>query len=409
LSRSLGLPVHSVPAAGRSVSSMDAPVLEAVRDLLPDLAARAERCERERDVPVESIAALQETGVFRMLQPARWGGFESDPVDFYEVVRTVASACGSTGWVASVVGVHPWQLALFPDAAQQDVWGEDSSTLVSSSYAPTGRLVPVDGGYEASGRWSFSSGSSHCRWVLLGAIVMGQDGRPVDFLTIVVPRSDYTIEDVWDVVGLRGTGSNDVVLDKVFVPEHRTLSFNDVSALRCPGQAENDAPLYRLPFGTVFSYTITTPLIGIALGAYEAHVERMRERVRMSYGGQKVASDAFAHVRVARAASDIDAAWLQLERNLDEQMAHAVAGEPIPMELRLRARRDQVRGTERALDSIALLFKNSGGHSLKSGTRVERAWRDGNAASVHAANDVERWLAMYGRGAFGLPTEDAMV
>ena len=383
-------------------------VLEAVQDLLPRVAERAQRCEDERQVPAETMAELVEAGVFRMLQPERWGGLESDPVDFYEVVRTLAAACGSTGWVASVLGVHPWQLALFPGEAQRDVWGTDPDTLVSSSYAPTGRCTPVEGGYECTGRWSFSSGSAHCRWALLGALVVGADGQPVDFLTVLVPRGDYRVEDVWDVVGLRGTGSNDVVVDRVFVPEHRTLSFNDVSALRCPGQAENTAPLYRLPFGTVFSYTITTPVIGIATGAYEAHIERQRERTRVSYA-QKVASDPFAHVRVARAASEIDATWLQLERNLDEEMRYATAGEDIPLELRLRARRDQVRGTERCLEAVTLLFKNSGGHSLASGNPIERAWRDASAGSVHAANDTERWLALYGKGEFGLPIEDAMI
>jgi 3-hydroxy-9,10-secoandrosta-1,3,5(10)-triene-9,17-dione monooxygenase len=384
-------------------------VLEAVQDLLPGIAARADACERDRRVPVETIAELKEAGVFAMLQPKRWGGLEADPVEFYEVVRTIASVCGSTGWVASVVGVHPWQLALFPNEAQEDVWASDPTTLVSSSYAPTGRLTPVQGGYRATGRWSFSSGCDHCAWVLLGALVMGADGKPVDFLTILVPRPDYRIDDVWDVVGLRGTGSNDIVIDDVFVPAYRTLSFNDVSALRCPGQLENTAPLYKLPFGTVFAYTITTPIIGIATGAYNAHIERMRERTRISYGGQKVSGDSFAHVRVARAASDIDASWLQLERNLDEEMTFTIAGEEIPMELRARARRDQVAASERCVNAISLLFKNSGGHALRNGNPIERAWRDGNAGSVHAANDTERWLAMYGKFAFGLPIEDAMV
>ncbi|MDP9101718.1 MAG: flavin-dependent monooxygenase [Actinomycetota bacterium] len=384
-------------------------VLEAVQDLLPGFRERAGRGDSERRLPEESVAELAQAGVFSMLQPARFGGLETDPVEFYDVIRAIASADGSTGWCSSVIGVHPWQIALFPDEAQQEVWGSDPLTLVSSSYAPTGKLTAVEGGYRGTGRWAFSSGCDHCSWVLLGALVMGPEGKPTDFLTILVPRSDYTIHDVWDVVGLRGTGSNDIEIDDIFIPAHRTLSFNDVSALRCPGQELNTAPLYRLPFGTVFSDTITTPIIGMAQGAYEAHVETMRERVRISYGGQKVAQDPFAHVRVARAASDIDAAWLQLARNLDEEMRFAAAGEDLPMELRLRARRDQVRGTERAIESIDLLFKNSGGRSLKSGNPIERAWRDAHAGSVHAANDVERWLAMYGKGAFGLPIEDAMV
>jgi 3-hydroxy-9,10-secoandrosta-1,3,5(10)-triene-9,17-dione monooxygenase len=384
-------------------------VLEAVTDLLPGFRERAVAAEQARQVPAESIAELQEAGLFAMLQPKRYGGLEADPVEFYEVVRAIATADGSTGWVASVVGIHPWQLSLFPEKAQDEVWGTDPRTLVSSSYAPMGKLTPVEGGYRVSGRWSFSSGCDHCSWVLLGALVMGDEGKPVDFLTILVPRSDYRIEDVWDVVGLKATGSNDIVIEDQFLPAHRTLSFNDVTALRCPGQEVNASPLYKLPFGTLFSYTITAPIIGMAQGAYESHVETMRERVRVSYGGQKVAQDPFAHVRVARAASDIDAAWLQLVRNVQEEQTYADAGEDLPMELRLRARRDQVRGTERAIEAIDLLFKNSGGRSLKTGNPIERAWRDAHAGSVHAANDTERWLAMYGKGAFGLEIKDAMI
>lgn len=384
-------------------------VLEAVQDLLPGFRERAVQAERDRRVPAESIAELQAAGVFSMLQPKRYGGLETDPIDFYEVVRAVATADGSTGWVTSVVGIHPWQLGLFPEQAQDDVWGADRGTLVSSSYAPTGKLKAVEGGYEVNGRWAFSSGCDHCSWVLLGALVMGDQGKPVDFLTILMPRSDYVIDDTWDVVGLKATGSNDIVIENGFVPAHRTLSFNDVSALRCPGQAVNTSPLYRLPFGTLFSYTITTPILGIAQGAYDAHVETMRERVRISYGGQKVAQDPFAHVRVARAASDIDAAWLQLVHNVQQQLTYVNAGEDPPMELRLRARRDQVLGTERAINAIELLFKNSGGRSLKNGNPIERAWRDAHAGSVHAANDTERWLAMYGKGEFGLEIKDAMI
>ncbi len=384
-------------------------VYDAVQDLLPGIRERAVATEQARRVPAESIAELTAAGVFRLLQPKHFGGHEGDPVAFYEVIKSIAGACGSTGWVSSVVGVHPWQLALFPQQAQQEVWGEDSDTLVSSSYAPMGKLTPTEGGYELTGRWSFSSGCDHCSWVLLGALVIGPEGKPVDFHTVLIPRSDYAIDDVWDVVGLCGTGSNDIVIEKKFVPVHRTLSFNDVSALKCPGQELNTSPLYKLPFGTIFSNTITAPIIGMAQGAYDAHVETMRERVRVSYGGQKVAQDPFAHVRVARAASDIDAAWLQLVTNTREELKFVEAGEEIPMELRLRARRDQVRGTERAIEAIELLFKNSGGRSLKNGNPIERNWRDAHAGSVHAANDTERWLAMYGKGAFGLAIEDAMI
>jgi 3-hydroxy-9,10-secoandrosta-1,3,5(10)-triene-9,17-dione monooxygenase len=307
-----------------------------------------------------------------------------------------------------VVGVHAWQLALFPAQAQDDVWGDDPHTRMSSSYAPTGKAVLVDGGYRLSGRWSFSSGCDHASWVLLGGVVTDGEGNQVDFKTFLLPLADYTIDDVWDTVGLRGTGSNDIVVDDVFVPAHRSLSFLDTSRCRCPGQEVNPGPLYRLPFGSVFSYTITTPIIGMATGAYEAHVELTRNRIRVSYGN-KAAADPFAQVRIGEAASDIDAAWLQLEHHMTELMRLARAGEKMPMPLRLAIRRDQVRGTGRSIAAIDKLFESSGGRALRTGTPIQRFWRDAHAGRVHAINDPERALAMYGTGELGLPVQDAMV
>jgi 3-hydroxy-9,10-secoandrosta-1,3,5(10)-triene-9,17-dione monooxygenase len=385
-------------------------VVAAVGELLPALRERAQETEDARVVPAESVKALEEAGFFRLLQPARYGGLEVDPVTFYTAVRMIASACGSTGWVASVVGVHPWQLALFPQAAQEEVWGADTTTRLSSSYAPTGRAQLTDGGHILSGRWSFSSGCNHASWVLLGGIVTDASGSPVDFRTFLLPATDYEIDDVWDTVGLRGTGSNDIVVQDVFVPEHRSLSFADVTKCVCPGHELNDAPLYRIPFGSIFSYAITTPIIGMATGAYDAHVAYQRTRVSAAYAGQKVSEDPFVQARIAEAAGEIDNAWQALERNMTELMAHARAGEPIPMPLRLRIRRDQVRGTGQAISAVDLLFENSGGRALKMGTPIQRFWRDAHAGRVHAINDRERALVMFGRGEFGLsPAADAML
>jgi 3-hydroxy-9,10-secoandrosta-1,3,5(10)-triene-9,17-dione monooxygenase len=385
-------------------------VLAGVRDLLPVLRDRAQATEDARVIPDASVKALAETGFFRLLQPARFGGLEADPVAFYTAVRLIASACGSTGWVASVLGVHPWHIGLFPLAAQEEVWAEDPETRASSSYAPTGRATAVDGGHQLTGRWSFSSGCNHATWVLLGGFVVDDQGHPVDFRTFLLPARDYTIDDVWDTVGLRGTGSNDIVVEDVFVPEHRSLSFTDVTKCRCPGQEANPGPLFRLPYGSVFPYSITAPIIGMASGAYDAHVAYQRKRVRASYAGQKAAEDPHGQVRVAQAAAEIDAAWLALERNMADLMAHARAGEKIPIPLRLRVRRDQVLGTGRSISAVDLLFENSGGRALAAGTVIQRHWRDAHAGRVHAINDPERALTMFGRGEFGLDVgPDAML
>ncbi len=379
----------------------EAGVIAAVTDLLPALRQRAQETEDNRDVPAESVKAITETGFFRLLQPASYGGLEADPMAFFAAVRLLASACGSTGWVASVLGVHPWQLALFPARAQQDVWGADPGTRMSSSYAPTGRARLVEGGYRLDGRWSFSSGSAHATWVLLGAIVRDDDGAPADFCTFLLPAGDYAVDDVWDTVGLRGTGSNDIVVDGAFVPAHRALSFTDVTRCACPGQERNPGPLYRIPYGSVFTYAITTPVIGMGCGAYAAHVAYQRDRVRAAYAGEKAGDDPFGQVRAAEAASLLDGAWLALERNMAELMALARAGERLPVPLRLRVRRDQVTGTAQAVRAVDLLFENSGGRALKAGTPLQRFWRDAHAGRLHAINDPERALSMFGRGEFG--------
>ncbi|WP_067461405.1 3-hydroxy-9,10-secoandrosta-1,3,5(10)-triene-9,17-dione monooxygenase oxygenase subunit [Actinomadura macra] len=384
-------------------------VLEAVRGLLPGIAERARSVDEKGRIPAETIRELTAAGVFRMLQPARYGGAEDDPVAFYQVVREISGACGSTGWVAAVLGVHSWHVGLFPDAAQREVWGPGPDNLLASSYAPIGRLTPADGGFEVSGRWAFSSGCEFASWALLGGLVVGAEGRPVDFMTVLVPRRDYEIREEWDSMGLRGTASDDIVVERAFVPTHRAMRNYDQAQLRAPGRKVNTGPLYRLPFGTVFTTTVAASVIGMAAGCYASYVSAMRDRIRLSLGGGRFVEDGFAQVAVARAASEIDAAVLQTEHNVREIHTYAARNREIPLELRLRARRDQVRGTERAIEAIDILFKTAGGNSLRRGHVIERAWRDAHAGSVHVANDVERALAMYGRGEFGLTVEDNLL
>ncbi|MEV6224864.1 3-hydroxy-9,10-secoandrosta-1,3,5(10)-triene-9,17-dione monooxygenase oxygenase subunit [Nocardia fluminea] len=383
-------------------------VTERVEALLPTLRERAQEAEDLRRIPEESMKALQETGFFRLLQPRQWGGHAADPVVFYDTVRKIASACGSTGWVSGIIGVHNWHLALFEQQAQQDVWGEDTDVRISSSYAPMGAGQAVDGGYIVRGSWAWSSGSDHATWAVLGGPVI-KNGKPVDFGSFLIPRSDYRIDDVWNVVGLRGTGSNTVVVEDVFVPSHRFLSFRAMSEGRAPGLEQNTDPVYKMPWGTVHPTTISAPIVGMGYGAYEAHVEHQGKRVRAAYAGENAKDDPFAKVRVAEAASDIDAAWRQLSGNVAEEYALLLAGEEVPFDLRVRARRDQVRSTGRVIASIDKLFESSGATALANGTPLQRFWRDAHAGRVHAANDPERAYVMYGTHEFGLPVTDAMV
>ena len=392
-----------------SIQQRDAQsVLAGIDELLPRLRETAAATEDRRKLLDENVTALDEVGFFKLLQPEQWGGLQCDPTVFYEAVRRLASACGSTGWVAGILGVHNWHLAQFDQAAQDEVWGEDPTVRISSSYAPMGAGTVVDGGYLVSGTWCWSSGCDHATWAFLGGPVI-KDGKPVDFGSFLLPISDYRIDDVWNVVGLRGTGSNNVVVQDVFVPRHRFLSYKAMNDHTAGGLQKNTAPVYKMPWGTVHPTTISTPIVGMAYGAYDAHVEHQGKRVRAAYAGEKAKDDPFTKIRIAEAASDIDAAWRQLIGNVGDEYAHLVEGKEIPFALRARARRDQVRATTRSIASIDRLFEASGATALANDTPLQRFWRDAHAGRVHAANDAERAYLIFGNHEFGLPQQDTMV
>ena len=392
-----------------SIQQRDAQsVLAGIDELLPKLRERAQETEDLRRIPDASIAELDEVGFFKLVQPEQWGGLQADPTLFFEAVRRVASACGSTGWAGGILAVHNWHLAQFTQQAQEDVWSEDPTVRVSSSYAPMGAGVVTDGGYIVNGAWRWSSGCDHATWTFVGGPVI-KDGRPVDFGSFLIPISDYKIIDDWYVVGLKGTGSKTLEIKDVFVPRHRFQSFKQMSDGTAPGLRTNTAPVYKMPWGTMHPTTISTPIVGMAYGAYDAHVEHQGKRLRAAYAGEKAKDDPFAKVRIAEAASDIDAAWRQLSGNLAEEYALLCAGKEVPLELRARARRDQVRASQRAISAIDRLFEAAGATALQTETALQRFWRDAHAGRVHAANDAERAYVMFGNQEFGLPLGDTMV
>jgi len=270
------------------------------------------------------------------------------------------------------------------------------STLTSSSYAPTGIIERVDGGFRLSGTWRFSSGCQHCRSAILGGLLV-EDGVPAHY-SFLVPASDYRIDDVWHVVGLAGTGSNDIRIDDAFVPAHRAQpTLNGLT--RSP--LGNPSPLYRLPFASVFSNAITCSAIGIGLGAVEDYTAYTRKRFKVS-SLEQASGDVHAQMRLAEAAGEVDGVRLQLHRNMDEMLELARKGLEIPMELRVRVRRDQVRGTQAAIRATDRVFESAGGNALYLDQPIQRAWRDVHAARVHAINEPERGLALFGSHELGV-------
>lgn len=372
--------------------------------LQPTLRKRIVDAEAERILPAETIEDFHRAGFWRMLQPKRYGGLEVHPNTFFDVQMKVAEACSSTSWVLGVVAVHNWQLALFDPQAQEDVWGDNPEALISSSYAPTGTVKRVEGGFEISGRWSFSSGSDHCDWVFLGGFVPVDEGPP-DMRTFLVPKSDYRLDDVWHTMALKGTGSKDVVIDKAFVPEHRTHKMSDGFRCKNPGNALNPAALYKIPFGQIFTRSVSTTAVGIARGALEFYKSVTATKVGAA-DGSKAAADPSAQMACARAASAIDAAELVLHRNFEEMMDYAARGEAFPMERRVAWRWDSSEVVGKMVQVVDELFTLCGARALFTDSPMHRYFCDIHGARAHYANRPESSGRNYGHVQLGGRTRD---
>jgi len=365
-------------------------LLARAKALQPTLLERAAHAAELRRLPDETIADFKQAGFFRMLQPAKWGGYECEPNAFFDVQMTIAAACPSSAWVLGVVAVHSWQLALFAPQAQEDVWGKDSSVLISSSYAPTGKITRVEGGYKVSGRWSFSSGCDHCQWIFLGGFVPpdGEQKAP-DMRTFLLPRSDYKIDDTWHVAGLKATGSKDIVVDDVFVPEHHTHKLIDGFFRKSPGNAVNTAPLFKLPFGQIFVRSVSTSAIGCAQGALDAYNSVAAKRIAAG-DGAKVAEDPTAQVVAAEASALIDECKLVLRRNFDVLMNAARTGADMPVAERVRFRYDSSRAVAKCVEAVDGLFTASGGRAIFLNSPLLRYFMDVHAARAHYANNPDK-------------------
>jgi 3-hydroxy-9,10-secoandrosta-1,3,5(10)-triene-9,17-dione monooxygenase len=361
-------------------------VVEEARRRAPEFAAAAPEDDALRRLGDGTWKHLAEGGFLRSLQPKRWGGGEVALLDFVDAAMEISRASPSAGWVAGVIGVHPWQLALFPDEAQQEMWGDDPTTMHSSSYNPTGRAEKVPGGYKVSGRWSFSSGCDHCRGVNLGAIAGARDvgGKQLpDFRSFLLLAGQYRIVDNWHVAGLKGTGSKDIVVDDAFVPEHRTQSHLDYAlGLPLPGQEKNDGTLYRMPWSVVFNLALAASVLGSARGFVETWTLQTRTRT-ISLAGP-AADDALMQQRLAEAAWILDASTTRVRADVVEMQQMAEAREIASMQQRAQMRWNMVRGCQLVGRAVVDLFNAASGRSIFLDHPLQRRFQDVQAGLAHA-------------------------
>lgn len=381
-----------------------AELIARARAMIPALRERAAIGDAQCSLAEETIADMEAAGLFRVLQPKRYGGYEMSPSVFYDIVMALAEGDMSAGWVYSVVAVHAWQMALFDDRAAQDVWGSDTSVRISSSYMPGGRGKPVEGGFIFSGRWGYSSGCDHCDWVFLGGYVDTAEGEPADARTWLIPRKDYEIVDTWQTAGLKGTGSKDIVIKDVFVPDYRTHSMGDAFSCKNPGNAVNTSALYRLPFGQVFSRAVSTAAIGALRGMVDCFMETAKTRINIM--GVKTSDDINAQLAIAESLNAIDELTLVLHRNFAALEAYAERGEVPPLEERVKYRFQASYPPERVSLLASRLFKAAGGAAVYSKNPYGRFLADINVGRQHAANQFAMFGANWSKVQLGLPNQD---
>lgn len=376
-------------------------LIQRAQALVPRLAARGEATSAARQVPENTIADFWDNGLWYLLKPRKFGGPEVRVDTVFEIASVLAAGDGSAGWVWTVMGVHDLFLALFPEAAQQEYWSKDR-TLSASSFAPSGKIAPADGGFRLSGKWSFCSGIDHAQWMLLAAMagMISTDPPIPDIRFALVPIGDCHIIDDWHVMGLRGTGSKSVAVEDVFVPAHRVVANADLVAGTAPGAAVHDGPLYRAPVWAIFPFCITSPTAGMAQGACRAFIAEMRSRAA-TFDHSSLAAKPSIQLRVAEATALADAAELLYRRSLTETIDKVMRGEALSLEHRLRSRRDQGYAVVLAKRAASILLEAQGGNGLFERGPVQRAMRDLNALAGHIVGGWDLPALNYGQVMLG--------
>ncbi|UYP17908.1 acyl-CoA dehydrogenase [Rhodococcus sp. Z13] len=378
-------------------------MVQRARDLVPTLKERAARQAQHDRILPETIDDLQRAGFFQMLQPRAFGGHELSPIESFEVTSILAEGDPSVGWVLGVVGIHHFHLGFFDERAQAEVWSSNPKTLVSSPYAPQ-IAKRVEGGFRLSGRWSFSSGSDYCDWALLGANIEGEPTPgpgPVGSHVLLLPREDYEIVHNWDVSGLRATGSNDIIVEDAFVPDHRSLTWNEVHDRTAPGLALNTGLLFELPFFQVFSRATQAPT---ALGALKGMADALVDFIRAK--GRKGVNPAVS-LALAEAYSFVSEAKGRLYANYGAVIAEAAGGNKVSPERLEEFRFQSAYIPARAARYGTELYRVAGGTGIYNKHPFGRYLTDLMATQTHAINDFQGrsvdWIGpmLDGSGIFG--------
>ena len=390
-------------------TSLEVPTLDElllrIEETKPVLTANAEETEANRRIAQANIDALTNAGAFKVMVPRRFGGYQMTIREKLEVSAAVAEACGSTGWVVALTNVCNWMASVLPDQAQQDIFGADPDAKVAGVLNPSADVRKVNGGYQVSGQWPWASGSWHADWALVGIVVPDEAGKPVDQALAFIPMKELSIKETWFVAGMKGTGSNTIIADDVFVPQHRLHSV--------PRAIENDyatehaeEALYRSSFIPVLTLVLAGPQLGLGRAALRFVMDKAPKRgISYTKFERQIDSTAF-QLQIAHAATLIDTAHLHVWRAAADIDDAAAAGEKLSYLARARVRADTAYAIIKIREAIDALLSAHGASSFAEVSPLQRIWRDSNTAGRHAVVDPLVNQEVYGKALLGIPYED---
>ena len=395
------------PATSGAESGTLAGVLTSANVLIPRLRDRAARTEELRRLPPETERDLHESGLFRVVQPRRVGGFELDYVALVDCAELLGKGDASVSWNFANLASHHWMLGMFDRRAQESVWDKDPNALIASSFIfPAGRARKVEGGYRLRGNWPFSSGVASCEWNMLASVVATDDEADgIEYRIFLVHKNDYKIVDTWNSVGLGGTGSNDVEVRDAFVPHALSVAVTDLAGGPTPGSSVNPNALYALPVFSLFPYVLSGVALGNAQACLDDYIDVARHRAS-TYNRAKLGDMQSTQIKIAEASAKIDAARLIMRSNCIEAMTDARSGRVPDMAAKTRLRRDGAFSVNLCTEAVSLLFSASGARGLFTTGVLQRQFRDAHAINSHLAFNFDAAGTNYGRVALGLPSEN---
>ncbi|MDP9696518.1 UNVERIFIED_ORG: GTP cyclohydrolase II [Arthrobacter globiformis] len=387
---------HVPPVPGRTVPSHDE-LLSRVDELVPRLRDRAEETERLRRLPEATMNDLKEAGVFRILAPLELGGYGMGAETYAEVIRRLARGCASTAWTAGHLIEHVWMLARWPRQVQDEVFAGGLAPLAAATSAPVGSARKVPGGFSVSGHWSFASGVMHSEWALLS---VQSDGVRLQCL---VPVAELELLDAWHTAGLRGTGSNDLRAEDLFVPEHRVMDWVLLSAADNPGSRIHPDPMIHTPMATLLNLVAPAAALGAVEYAVEVFRERMLVRKVKNTVDNRQADSPLAQARFSQAYGLVATARLHSQEALSI-VSSSLERQPsgLTEDERARYRLSLALSGEAAEEAVRLTVSGSGASAHRLSHPLQRIQRDVNVLVNHPTLSLDPILEQVGRGLLGL-------